>query len=897
MRLSICAALLCLSAAGLSFGADAEAAIRKTIDIPAQGLGPALNTLARERNLQVVYRSEIVGSLRTQGVSGDLTVDEALQALLSGTGLTYRYVDAQTVTIVPTPTDKVTTGSGGREPLPQSAGEDARAPLRLAQSETDQNFQNTDTKNSSADAVQNVPGKTSASKDSDKTGLDEIVVTGTHIRGAPLSSPVIEITQADIERSGYANVGDVIRSLPQSFSGGNNPQNIGSTPLTSDGSDNGGTSPNLRGLGSGSTLTLVNGHRLADDTTDSGVDISFIPMAAIERIDVVTDGASAVYGADAVGGVVNFILKKDYDGAQTSALVGNSTDGGAHETQFNQLVGKSWHSGGALLAFTYDKQAPVYSSERDFAELAAQPLALLPGTEQKSYFLSTHQEISSYASAFIDGLYGTRSLHSVATFPGSGNYVGYGDTSVKQYDVNAGITLKLPRDWQLTTLVGSAVNLAAEGFTGQPIINEDGRTRTIEEDAEGSLFALPAGYVRLALGAGYRHEAFNLSEPGFLAGGARSVKYAYGELAVPIISANQNLRLHRLDLNISGRDDDYSDTGNKSVPKIGIVLSPTSELSFRATWGKAFRAPPLVDKYGPLSLLELSGFPNPASPSGTSQVLIPSGSNPLLKPESATTKTIGFDYAPAPLPGFKVSGTYYDIAYTNRITTLPNFYGALESPTFASFVTRDPSVALQQSLIAAASASGGVYNYTGGPFDPTQTAAIVNNSYVNVARQNLEGFDLLLNYKVSLNRQTLDLFANGTYLDFRETLSPSAPQMTLSGTAFYPPKIRMRGGATWSYGSISTTGVLNYMGSEVNTFAAGQPRVSSWTTVDLHLAYAPVWTGWLSGLRASLSVRNLFDRDPPYVQYLGSNFPGANYDSNNASPIGRVVSLQITKKW
>lgn len=539
MRLSVCAALLCLAVVGLSFGADADAAIRKTIDIPAQGLGPALNTLAKERNLQVVYRSEIVGSLRTRGVSGALTVDEALQALLSGTGLTYRYLDDRTVTIMPAATDKVTSGNDGRGPLPQSAGEDARAPLRLAQSEPDKKLQNTDTKNSDADSVQNVPGKSSDSKDAGNTGLDEIVVTGTHIRGAPLSAPIIEITQADIERSGYTNVGDVIRSLPQNFSGGNNPQNIGSTPLFSDGSDNGGTSPNLRGLGSGSTLTLVNGHRLADDTTDSGVDVSFIPMAAIERIDVVTDGASAVYGADAVGGVVNFVLKKDYDGAQTSALVGNSTDGGAHETQFNQLIGKSWQSGGALLAFVYDKQAPVYASERDFAELAAQPLSLLPGTEQKSFFLSTHQEISSHASAFVDGLYGTRSNNSAATFPGPVNYVGYGNNSVKQYDVNVGITLKLPRDWQLTTVVSSAVNLAAGEFTGEPLLNEDGRTRSIEEDTGGSLFALPAGDVRLALGAGYRHEAFALSEPGYQAGGARSVKYAYGELAVPIISANQ----------------------------------------------------------------------------------------------------------------------------------------------------------------------------------------------------------------------------------------------------------------------------------------------------------------------------------------------------------------------
>jgi iron complex outermembrane receptor protein len=892
-----CRATFVALCALVTVGAYAVAETPKQVDIPAGELSLALLKLSKQYGADLVYRPEQVHGLKTRGAHGQLTTEQAVTQLLQGTPLELRTDSSGAMLIAPHST---AAGSGDATTQNASSGSsDDASTKKEGEKNTPGDFRLAQVERGATgpSAVDMEGDKSSEKKKSKEEGLSEIVVTGTHIRGAPLSSPLIEITQVDIERSGYANVGDVIRSLPQNFSGGNNPQNIGATPFLTDGSDNGGTSPNLRGIGSGSTLTLVNGHRLANDTTDSGVDASFIPVAAIERIDVVTDGASAAYGADAVGGVVNFILKKDYDGAQTSALVGNSTDGGAHETQFSQLIGKSWQSGGALLAYTYDKQAPVWSSKRDFAALAAQPLALLPGSELKSYFLSAHQEIPSYASAFIEALYGTRSTYSVATFPASGNLTQSGVASVEQYDVNAGITLHLPGNWQLTSVVSSAVNLAAEPFTSQPLINEDGRTRSIEANAEGSLFALPAGDVRLALGAGYRHEAFNFFTPGFLAGGARSVKYGYGELEVPIISAKQELLLRRLDLNLSGRDDDYSDTGGKSVPKIGIVLSPTNELSFRTTWGKAFRAPPLADKYGPVSLLELSGFPDPASPSGTSQVLVPSGTNPLLKPESATTKTIGFDYAPARVPAFKVSGTYYTLAYTNRIEGIPNLYGALESSTFASFVTRNPSAALQESLIAAASASGGVYNETGGPFDPTQTAAVVNATYINVARQDLRGFDLLLSYKMSLSGQTLDLFANATHLDFREALSPSSPQLTLSGTAFYPPKLRMRGGATWSYGSISTTGVLNYLGSEVNTFATGQPHVSSWTTMDLNLTYSPPWTGWLSGSRASLSVRNLFDKDPPYVQYLSSNFPGANYDSTNASPLGRFLSLQVAKKW
>ncbi|NJC00036.1 outer membrane receptor for ferrienterochelin and colicin [Sphingomonas trueperi] len=82
---------------------------------------------------------------------------------------------------------------------------------------------------------------------------------------------------------------------------------------------------NLRGLGSDATLTLINGHRLPYDAVNQGVDISIIPLAALERIEVITDGASALYGSDAVGGVANLILRRDYDGLLTSARVGAST--------------------------------------------------------------------------------------------------------------------------------------------------------------------------------------------------------------------------------------------------------------------------------------------------------------------------------------------------------------------------------------------------------------------------------------------------------------------------------------------------------------------------------------------------------------------------------------------
>lgn len=100
MRLAVVAAV-CLSMVGLAAAADAQAAaIKMPTNIPAQGLGPALKTLAKDRGFQVVFRSEVVGSARTQGAAGNLTTPEALTKLLEGTNLSFSYLDENTVTIV-----------------------------------------------------------------------------------------------------------------------------------------------------------------------------------------------------------------------------------------------------------------------------------------------------------------------------------------------------------------------------------------------------------------------------------------------------------------------------------------------------------------------------------------------------------------------------------------------------------------------------------------------------------------------------------------------------------------------------------------------------------------------------------------------------------------------------
>ena len=109
MRMTLAVAVACLTLGGLAAAGDATAAIRKETHIPAEGLGPALTKLAKEFDFQVLYRTEIVSELKSPGAVGALTSDEALGKVLTGTGLTYKYLDDKTVTIIP-----VSTGDSGR---------------------------------------------------------------------------------------------------------------------------------------------------------------------------------------------------------------------------------------------------------------------------------------------------------------------------------------------------------------------------------------------------------------------------------------------------------------------------------------------------------------------------------------------------------------------------------------------------------------------------------------------------------------------------------------------------------------------------------------------------------------------------------------------------------------
>src|SRR5688572_32058223 len=143
--------------------------------------------------------------------------------------------------------------------------------------------------------------------------LGEIVVTGSRIRSANLesSTPVTQVTAADVVTQGVTRIEDLVNQLPQAFAAQNVTVSNGAT---------GTATLNLRGLGSARTLVLVDGRRMPyGGVTNSAADINQIPTQMVERVDILTGGASAVYGSDAVAGVVNFIMKKDFEGVQLTS--------------------------------------------------------------------------------------------------------------------------------------------------------------------------------------------------------------------------------------------------------------------------------------------------------------------------------------------------------------------------------------------------------------------------------------------------------------------------------------------------------------------------------------------------------------------------------------------------
>jgi iron complex outermembrane recepter protein len=872
------AAFLVAFALVLSVGSVAHAAddSSKHFEIKAKPLADALMEFGVQSGLTVVVPTTLTTGKKGAAVRGDLVPTEALGRLLKGSGLTFARAADGTIAI------QAIVSNGPEQASARESGLDNDSTMHS------------------------------------KNDLDEITVTGTHIRGTTNSpSPVLVFTRDDIDAAGANTIQDFLQSLPQNF-GGTSQNTLGTIAASNSTNSVNGSAPNLRGLGASATLVLINGHRVAPGNTDgSFVDISMIPLTAVERIEIVTDGASAIYGSDAVGGVVNIILRTKFDGAETRVQYGAVTDGSSHNVTVGQTVGTDWTGGSGVLSYQYSDQTPLSAASRDYLHSVLLPFNLLPVQVQQSVFANADQEAAPGFNIHGDAIYSHRGTNLASTYDlvdSTSEFTAAAPTVIDFYSMSLGSTLKLPRQSELTvTATYSESDTAEQGYEGlyEPgeslspieVLKTKAAIISVDANLDGVLVSLPAGPVRYAVGAQYRKESFGntiilpVTDNTFYP--SRDVDAGYVELHVPIIGQTSGSHGDpALELTLADRAERYSDFGSTNNPQFGLIGKASSSVTLRGTYGTSFVAP-LLSQLNPVpSAVEL--FPGTLFNSAPGQripnILLLYGGNPDLGPEKARVWTVGLDFKPPEVEGLAAKLTYYDIVFTNEIVTAATSFPLQdafvdESILGPNVVQRNPPSSLVQQLISQPTYEN-PYN-----LNPATIGAIYDNENMNLSSAKTRGLDFGLGYKRTILGTGIDTGIDGTYIfTFDNQFSSTAPVVSILNTSYNPINLKLRARALATRGPLSGGVYINFTNDYSDNNVIPYGHVSSWTTADAVASYAFGSSGGpFNGVTIALSVINLTNRAPPYV----SNPQGypITYDGANANALGRYISLRLQKRW
>jgi iron complex outermembrane recepter protein len=884
---------------------EGHAQILVHFDLPAQPLARSLKAIGTATNTDVGFSASQVAGLVAPALKADLTVDDALMRVLAGTALRPRRLDDHTIAIAAPAAPTSESGSKQVSPTNVSA-----AAIVADQSMTPE------------DRGQPESTDISSTSSQKKGDLEEIVVTGTHIRGIDnKTNPIIVIDRDQIDRSGYSSTQDLFRSLPQNFASGDATADgiFSGTPNAGKNSEI-ASGINLRGLGVSSTLVLLNGHRLAPSVFGSVVDVSLIPLAAIDRVEILTDGSSAIYGSDAVGGVVNIILKSDYQGGDTYLRYGGVTEGHRSEETVAQTLGTRWSGGNIVGTLQYQKQDSLSAANRDFTAELPLPNDLLPQTKTYAATLDGRQTLSDSLEFYGDVLLSKREYARGTSFnegAGIGDYVARVSGNTSNVGVTPGLRYTFSPQWSIVLnglygrLQSDTTTASISPFGGTPTYTDKNQftEKSLELIANGHWHASAAGDIGVAFGGGYRREDASESDlplGGTLTGSdwGRHVTALFAEVYVPLIgSANAIPLVGALDISAAARRDDYSDFGSTTNPRIGLHWAPARDIAIRASYGKSFRAPNAAEELSEAPSSQFifadAGLASPTG-GGTVPVLIRQGST-TLQAERATTKDVSIEYKPAGLRGFSATAGYHDIRYSGRITT-PSFdINALrERNIYGPLISPIPSDAAAQAIVNAAEAAGAQYIDLTGGAGVSGIRYLLDLRQANAAIVKQSGVDFTTKAVVPLGSYTLSSQLNVTFIDKIDTeYAQGASFSNLVDTFANPTRWRGRLDAAWSSQSWLIGGALNAVGGYVNTAGLGHPPVASWTTVDLigRVDLGAIFSSTASkGLSLSLAVLNALDRNPPYVNAVGLGV-FVNYDATNANPLGRLVALELRKSW
>ena len=344
-RLAISCAVIC----GL-FAFSSANAQEVEFDIDPQATDQTLLEIAEVGDVQIVFVPDVVEENQSPEVRGSQSVESAIEKSLDTTELVYEFKAKNFV---------VVKQENATAPQPGAVVHNTGAePVLLAQLQTSEEPDAPAGGATASDTEEPSP-------DPDLRPIDEIVVTGTRLRDSSPTSPVQVFTMGDMTRMGINSVEGLVRALPQNYSGHTQTSAI-------DNSSSVGTlgvaTANLRGLGSDGTLVLINGRRTASTPTLAGsnINLNSIPFSAIERVEVLTDGAAAIYGGDAVAGVINFILRQGYDAEEKLALRYTSGAHGGNSMLIAPTFGVGWGSGSLSGSLRIESIDPVVAADAGY---------------------------------------------------------------------------------------------------------------------------------------------------------------------------------------------------------------------------------------------------------------------------------------------------------------------------------------------------------------------------------------------------------------------------------------------------------------------------------------------------------------------------------------------------
>ncbi|MDT0497953.1 TonB-dependent receptor [Algiphilus sp. W345] len=839
------------------------------------------------------------------------------------------------------------------------------------------------------------------SADSDSTALQDTLVTGSRIRQIDVEgqSPVISIDRQQIDNSGYGSLTELLRLLPEAGAG----------TFWAQGNDQDDTSPggagiSLRGLGADATLVLLNGRRVAispyaKGITTSFVDLNTIPLAAIERIEVLKDGASALYGSDAIAGVVNIILRDDFQGAELSASYGDTTASeDAHETRASMVWGGS--PGGtskshATVVLDYYQRTPLMYADRSIsstldhtsqggtnqlssigapgtyqlqdgsyvADPACPDDLLLSGfckydyiqwqaalgeAERGGGLVMYQYDFNERLTAFTE-LQAQRNTSQVVgapspsflnvTVPASHPDNPYGqdvglvyrflESGPRTFDVDTtnlrvlqGLRGRFDRwDWELgaqyarsdseqvgvagmvnSELAQAAVSSGAfnpfgvpdndpdvvNTFTVRTIRSGESTSKSVDGSISGTVGQLPYGPIGVAAGVEARWEAIDDTpdqqfQRGLIIGteateahGERDVQSGYLELQIPVWM--------RTDLQLAVRYDDYSDFGSTVNPKAALRYQPLDNLTLRASWGTAFRAPSLsqiglgATAESPILVDErrcaLAG-PDTGDYCDPSELPVQFTGNEDLDAEEAESWGAGVVWQVSdPLA---VTVDYWRIEIDDRITT--------DTRQLLLQEAADPD-SLPAGTVERAAPTPEELDL-GLPGRITE----IHDTLRNAAKQKTDGIDANVTYiKRSGYGNWRGTLAYTYLLSFDEQLRKGGETRDLQG-GYEHPENRFTASLDWSLNQWGSTLTANYIDSFRDDEDAGDVAaantVDSWLTFDLQVRYTTPWSDTIR-----LSAVNLLDEEPPFSAATFQGFVPTMHDLR-----GRFVTISYSKRF